>query len=62
MDITLRKNTTDGTMIDLVTLGANGKEILWTVVHCDLLYGVGGALEEIFNANGEVAAQIDVKL
>ena len=62
MDITLRKNKTDADMIDLVTLAANGKEMLWAVVHADFLYGEGGALEEIFKANDEVVAQIDIKL
>ncbi len=64
MKITLRKNTTDPDMIDIVGMkdAERGVELLWGVVHADFLYGEGGALEEIFNANGEVTVEIDVKL
>ncbi|MCK5600619.1 hypothetical protein KAR91_02050 [Candidatus Pacearchaeota archaeon] len=64
MDVIFRKNATDADMIDIVGpsgAGTGGKEILWGVVHADFLYGVGGALEEVFKANDEVLAQIDAK-
>lgn len=64
MKAILRKNKTDDTMIDIVTkqrpLADNGFEFLWAVVHGDFLYGEGGALEEVFKANGEVEVEIDV--
>ena len=64
MEILLRKNATDPDMIDIVGMkdAERGVELLWGVVHADFLYGEGGALEEIFNANGEVTVEIDVKL
>lgn len=64
MEIILRKNATDPDMIDIVGMkdAERGVELLWGVVHADFLHGEGGALEEIFNANGEVNVEIDVKL
>jgi hypothetical protein len=62
MEVVLRKNTTDDEMIDIVTNGLTGNEILWAVIHRDFMEGESVVMNELMKMNGEITVTLEVKL